>query len=49
MMTLEEAEKRLISQALDRVDQHVPKAAALLGLTKSSLYRRLEKYVDLQK
>ena len=49
MMTLEEAEKKLIKQALDRVEQHVPKAATLLGLTKSSLYRRLEKYADLQK
>lgn len=49
MMTLENAEKQLISQALDQVDQHVPNAAKLLGLTKSSLYRRLEKYVDLQK
>lgn len=49
MLTLEEAERRLITQALDKVDQHIPKAAALLGLTKSSLYRRLEKYADLQK
>jgi len=49
MMTLENAEKQLITQALNQVDQHVPKAAKLLGLTKSSLYRRLEKYVDLQK
>ena len=49
MMTLESAEKQLITQALNLVDQHVPKAAKLLGLTKSSLYRRLEKYADLQK
>lgn len=49
MMTLEDAEKQLISQALNLEDQHVPKAAKLLGLTKSSLYRRLEKYADLQK
>jgi DNA-binding NtrC family response regulator len=49
MMTLENAEKQLITQALDQVNQHVPKAAKLLGLTKSSLYRRLEKYADLQK
>jgi DNA-binding NtrC family response regulator len=49
MMTLETAEKQLIAQALDQVSQHVPKAAKLLGLTKSSLYRRLEKYADLQK
>jgi DNA-binding NtrC family response regulator len=49
MLTLEEAERRLITQALNKVEQHIPKAAALLGLTKSSLYRRLEKYADLQK
>lgn len=49
MMTLENAEKQLITQALSQVNQHVPNAAKLLGLTKSSLYRRLEKYVDLQK
>ena len=49
MMTLEQAERKLIKQALDRVEQHIPKAATLLGLTKSSLYRRLEKYDDLQK
>jgi DNA-binding NtrC family response regulator len=49
MMTLEHAEKQLITQALAQVEQHVPKAAKLLGLTKSSLYRRLEKYADLQK
>jgi DNA-binding NtrC family response regulator len=48
MMTLEEAEKRLIKQALARTEQHIPKAATLLGLTKSSLYRRLEKYDDIQ-
>lgn len=49
MMTLENAEKQLITQALDQVDQNVPKASKLLGLTKSSLYRRLEKYAELQK
>lgn len=49
MLTLEEAERRLITQALNKVDQHIPKAAGLLGITKSSLYRRLEKYADLQK
>ena len=49
MMTLENAEKQLITQALDQVNQHVPKAANLLGLTKSSLYRSLDKYATLQK
>lgn len=49
MMTLEDAEKQLIRQALDETNQNIPKAAELLGLGKSSLYRRLEKYDDLQK
>ena len=49
MMTLEDAEKQLIRQALDETNQNIPKAAVLLGLGKSSLYRRLEKYDDLQK
>jgi len=48
MMTLEQAERKLIKQALATTNDHVAKAAALLGLTKSSMYRRLEKYPDLQ-
>lgn len=49
MMTLTEAEKRLIAQALMRTNNNMAKAAKLLGLTKSSLYRRLEKYGDIQR
>ncbi len=48
-ITIEQAEKQLIKQALDATEQNIPKAAKLLGLGKSSLYRRLEKYGDLQK
>jgi len=44
MMTLEKAEQILIEQALELNDNNVPKAATMLGLTKSSMYRRLEKY-----
>lgn len=44
LMTLEQAEIKLITLALAATDNNVPKAAGLLGLTKSSLYRRLEKY-----
>lgn len=44
MMPLEEAEIKLIQQAINASDNNVVKAAKLLGLTKSSLYRRLEKY-----
>ena len=43
-MTLEQAEINLIKQALIKTNQHIPKAAQLLGLTKASLYRRIEKY-----
>jgi DNA-binding NtrC family response regulator len=44
MMTLETAELQLIQQALCTCDGNKQKAADLLGITKSSLYRRLEKY-----
>jgi len=44
MMTLAEAEINLIKQALSQTDNHVANAAKLVGLTKSSMYRRLEKY-----
>lgn len=49
MMTLEEAEKTLIQQALRQSERNIPKAAEILGLTRSSLYRRLEKYDDIEK
>lgn len=48
LMTIESAEKQLIRQALAETEQNIPKAAKLLGLGKSSLYRRLEKYDDIQ-
>lgn len=44
MMTLEAAELQLINQALLECNGNKQKAADLLGITKSSLYRRLEKY-----
>ncbi|GLS26648.1 sigma-54-dependent transcriptional regulator [Marinibactrum halimedae] len=48
-MTLEQSERHLIEQALARTDNNITQAAKLLGLTKSSLYRRLEKYSDIQR
>ncbi|SEB03734.1 sigma-54-dependent transcriptional regulator [Alkalimonas amylolytica] len=44
MLTLEQAERRLIQQALSHCQGNKQKSAELLGITKSSLYRRLEKY-----
>lgn len=49
LITLEEAEKKLIQQALRHTQNNIPKAAEMLGLTRSSLYRRLEKYDDIEK
>lgn len=43
-MKLEEAEKYLIDRALSRNDGNVSKAARTLGLSRSALYRRLEKF-----
>ena len=44
LMTLKEAEILLIKKALLQADNNIPKAAKLIGLTKSSMYRRIEKY-----
>ncbi len=43
-MTLEEAERVMIQKALDRHGGSVSDAARALGLSRSALYRRLEKY-----
>jgi DNA-binding NtrC family response regulator len=44
LMTLAEAELTMVKLALNKTDGNAPKAALLLGLTKASMYRRLEKY-----
>jgi len=41
---LEEVEKILIRKVLKKHDGNITQAATELGLTRSSLYRRLEKY-----
>ena len=43
-MSLEEAEALLISKALARYSGNVSKAAELLGLSRGTFYRRMEKY-----
>ena len=43
-MSLEEVERALISKALRRFDGNVSRAADALGLSRSALYRRLEKH-----
>ncbi|SEI76723.1 DNA-binding transcriptional response regulator, NtrC family, contains REC, AAA-type ATPase, and a Fis-type DNA-binding domains [Cyclobacterium xiamenense] len=41
---LDEVEKTLIQKAIDKNGGNISKAAKALGLTRASLYRRLEKY-----
>ncbi len=43
-MSLEEAEKYLIQKALSRADNNVSQAADALGLSRSALYRRLQRF-----
>ena len=43
-MTLEEAEQKLLVQALQKTDGLTLEAAELLGISKSAIYRRMEKY-----
>lgn len=43
-MTLDEAEELMIRDALDRCGGNVQAAAEQLGLSRSALYRRMEKY-----
>jgi len=37
-------ERKLIKQALKRTAGHVPKAAALLGISRATLYRKIDEY-----
>jgi two-component system response regulator HydG len=41
---LDEVEKNVIQKSIDRNGGNISKAAKELGLTRASLYRRLEKH-----
>lgn len=43
-LNLEETEKILIRKVIDKHGGNITKAARELGLTRASLYRRIEKY-----
>jgi transcriptional regulator of acetoin/glycerol metabolism len=43
-MTLEDAERWLITRALQRHDGNVSRAAEALGVSRSALYRRLQQF-----
>jgi len=43
-LSLEEVERLLIRKALSRFDGNANRAAEALGLSRSALYRRLQKY-----
>ncbi len=43
-MTLDEVERHLIQRALTRFDGNVSEAARALGLSRSALYRRLQRF-----
>jgi DNA-binding NtrC family response regulator len=43
-LTLEEAERLMIEKALERFQGNVSKAAEALGLSRSALYRRLQRH-----
>ncbi|MEZ7206735.1 sigma-54-dependent transcriptional regulator [Pseudoalteromonas sp. DY56-GL79] len=44
LLSLEEAEKRMIARAIRHFDGNVVAAGEFLGLSKSAIYRRLEKH-----
>src|SRR5690606_7331962 len=43
-LTIEQAEERLVREALERSGGNIQRAASQLGLSRPSLYRRLAKY-----
>ena len=43
-MTLDEIEMQTIKQALEKHNGNISQVAAMLGISRPALYRRLEKY-----
>jgi DNA-binding NtrC family response regulator len=43
-MTLEQVERHMIERALDQHDRNISRAAKALGLSRTALYRRLERH-----
>jgi DNA-binding NtrC family response regulator len=43
-LNLQEAERRMVSRALDEAGGNISHAAAALGITRAALYRRIEKF-----
>ena len=43
-LNLEENERRMVSLALEQAGGNISQAAATLGITRSALYRRIEKF-----
>ncbi len=43
-MSVDAAEEKLVREALERTSGNIQRAAGLLGLSRPSLYRRMEKY-----
>jgi transcriptional regulator of acetoin/glycerol metabolism len=43
-LNLEAGERRLVTEALEKAGGNISHAAALLGITRAALYRRIEKF-----
>ena len=43
-LNIEHWERRLIKEALQRTSNHVPEAAKLLGISRATLYRKIDEY-----
>ena len=44
LMTLDDAERKMLKMAMNQANNNVEEAAMLLGISKSAIYRRLDKF-----